>query len=234
MPPFWSDVARTTRLAVPLLLVCGAVQVAAVAALPRDVERWTSWALFFLVNYFLYRIALFDLPAPYLAMHIPGAPHEAPFGFFYVFMLLLWVLRVGSFVVIFVFYSEVPDTSLHPSILVPFGLFWLALSVFGTLLPAAAAGRALSPAAALQAAEGRWTGVAINLFLVGGMGGAAILISSVVGEHWLDSLQAAPPFHYTVDTLLTALAWASLIPTVVVLTRAYRQGWPQDAAARPF
>jgi hypothetical protein len=233
LPPFWSDVARTTRLAVPLLLVCGAVQVAAVAALPRDLDGLTTWVLLPFVNYILYRIALFDLPAPYLTRLTSGAPPGAPFRFL-LSLALPFVLIVGAFVALYLISWPASGMGRMLLNLSLYGLFWLALSFFGTLLPAAAAGQRLSPAAALWAAEGRWTGVAINLFLVAGVGGAGILFAAFSGKFWLDSLQAAPPVHYTVDTLLTALAWASLIPTVVVLTRAYRQGWPQDAAARPF
>ena len=229
MPPFWSDLARTTRHAVPLLVGCGALQVAAVAALPRDLDFGTTLALLPAVNYVLYRIALFDLRAPYLSGFVPDAPPQAPVRFLLAMTLYLF-LSLGAFVALHRIIQPETGMGIQLTNLAFLGLIWLALSKFGTLLPAAAAARPLWPGAALRAAEGRWMGVAIDLFLVAGLGGAAILVAAFLGKARLEGLQAAPPLHYTVDTLLTALAWASLIPTVVVLTRAYWRAWSQGAA----
>jgi hypothetical protein len=197
----------------------------------------TALVLLPVVNYFLYRIALFDLRPPYLARFAQPkgqVPSEAIFRFTVVLSLPFLLSAFVAFLLPLITQPE-SDTGKDLIMLAILGVFWMALSVFGTLLPAVAARQPLSPRAALDAARGRWTGVAIQLFLVAGVMGATILIATTVGKYRLNELQAAPPFHYTVDILLNAFGWASQVPTVVILTRAYRQGWPQGTgvAANP-
>lgn len=231
MPTLWNDLARTFLRAVPLLLAFGAVQIAANAVLPYAHQGRVTWLLLPILNYFLYRIALFDLRAPYLARYAPPAakvPPETPIRFLLA-LLLPFLLSAGVFFVVWVFFLPESEKGRDLLLASGYGALWLALSIFGVLLPAAAAGQHLSFDTALRIARDNWTGVALQLFLLGALGGVAFLWAEFIGRRWLDDLQAAPPLHHTIDTLLAAVGMASQVPTVVILTRAYRQGWPQNA-----
>lgn len=231
MPTLWNDLARTFLRAVPLLLAFGALQIAANAVLPYALEGRVTWLLLPIINYFLYRIALFDLRAPYLARYAPRAekvPPEAPIRFLLA-LVLPFLLATG---VLFLLMVTIRPESENGGVVVTasgVGALWLALSIFGILLPAVAAGQPVSFDTALRVARKNWTGVALQLYLLGALGGAAFLWAEFMGREWLDDLQAAPPLHYMIDTLLAAVGFASQVPTVVILTRAYRQYWPQAA-----
>jgi hypothetical protein len=236
LPTLWNDLARTFLRAVPLLLAAGAAQIAACAVLPYALEGWVIWFLLLVVHYFLYRIALFDLRAPYLARYAPRAaavPPEAPIHFLLA-LSLPFLLSAGAFLVLAVITFPESETGQDLLLFSSLGASWIALSVFGTLLPAAAARQPLSVDTALRVASGNWTRVALLLFLLGAVGDTAVLLTGFIGRRWLDGLSAAAPFHHAVDILLAAFGWASQVPTVVVLTRAYRQGWPKVGAAERF
>lgn len=231
MPTLWNDLARTFLRALPLLLAFGTVQIAANAILPYALEGRVTWLLLPIVNYFLYRIALFDLRAPYLARYAPPADKVPPETLvrFLLALSLPFLLAAGVFLVLSVMTLPKSESGRDLLLTSGYGALWLALSIFGILLPAAAARQPLSFDTALRVARSNWTGVALQLFLLGALGGAAFLLAEYMGRRWLDDLQAAPPLHHMIDTMLAAIGWASQVPTVVILTRAYRQGWPQDA-----
>lgn len=234
MPPFWPDLARVTRRALPLLLAIAALHTLGHHALAREDRAWVIFALFPPATYLLYRIALFDLRAPCLAPFVrrqmPDLPREA----FLRFVLVLVLPFLIACAALFLLARVVQPDSREATTLVLFtvaGLFWLLLARLGTLLPAAAAGQPFSPRAALMAGRHTWTGVALQLYLIAGLGGLALFIAVAQAYHWLDRLQAAPPLHHTLDILITALGWANLIPTTVILTRAYTQAWPRPSGA---
>ena len=231
MPALWIDLAHTFRRAVPLLLALGAIHVAANTVLPYALEGWVPWVLLPVVNYFLYRIALFDLRAPYLASFAHQAPPEAIFRFLLV-LALPFVLAAGALVLLFLIIRPDNDPVNDLILLCALAVFWLVLSIFGTLLPATAALKPFSIDTALHVAASTWMNVALQLLLVAAVMGAVIIMVMVAGKDWLDDLPAAPPFHHAVDILLTAFGWASQVPAVVILTRAYRFGWPQPVPAR--
>jgi len=141
VPTLWNDLARTFLRAVPLLLAFGAVQIAANAVLPYALEGCVTWLLLPIINYFLYRIALFDLRAPYLARYAPPAatvPSEAPIRFLLA-LSLPFLLAAGVFLVLAVMTLPESETGRDLLLLSGVGALWLALSIFGILLPAAAA-----------------------------------------------------------------------------------------------
>lgn len=125
----------------------------------------------------------------------------------------------------------------EPSLFAPDHFFlWLMLFVmllaFGTLFPAAAESQPFSPGNALHVAKQTWRSVGLQLLLLPGLGGLLLLLFWRHSEVALDTMSLPQPLDFLAETVLTAIHSVTHVFTIVILTRAYRQGWPQTTSAR--
>jgi hypothetical protein len=215
--PFWTDLCRLLVRAAPLLVACAGLQLLATAQLSRSAAPWVILPLGVIVTYFLYRIALLDLPPPYLSRFTRSQHAQPPAEAFGRFVVALVVIFLPPFLVMELLSRlALPDLGRADTLLVMLvaGTLWLMLSVLGTLLPAAAAGAPLRPKATVRAMQHLWKGVAIQLFVATVFAVLALSIIIDRGFRLIDSLSAAPPLHVTIGVLLTAGAWATLVPVL--------------------
>ena len=117
-----------------------------------------------------------------------------------------------------------PATMLGVAVL----LAWPGLAIFGTLLPAAAAGQPLAPRRALAAARLTAATLAWQLPLLTGVSFALLLLLAQWAAPLILPFGMSGPATLLVEMLFTALGFLPSLVTAVLLSRAYARGWPRD------
>jgi hypothetical protein len=237
----FKEIAQNVKGAVPLLLGFAAVLVLLPMLFSGGTGgSGTSVVIWGILSYYLHRAALFDLGFNLLGKPVTRTeapvPPESIGRFLFLYLIFIGLSVVPALVVAFKIATPTEaskESFIGVILIVALPLMWVLLILFGTLFPAAAARQSLSPLAALRAARRTWWRIALQLLLLPFLYGVVMLFLLSKAYAWLEGSGLPMPVTVAVDILLTAVATVGQVLTVVVLTRAYRIGWPQTATAEP-
>jgi hypothetical protein len=114
-----------------------------------------------------------------------------------------------------------------PAIMVSaFGLAWIVLSLFGTILPAVIDHRPASLFMALQAARQRWFSLVQHLLVLVILPGSALQFLSLFRQGWQKRYSLPVPMQVASLFGFWLASFCLAAIATVILTRAYREGWP--------
>lgn len=237
VPSITSEIIKAIRVNFWMLVLYSAITTAFYAMFPeRASSSGGSFVVVTFLIYYLHRQVLFGFKLRASGKVIAPVGAEIPkdsVGRFILVSLLFTGIALVPGIVAAIKWAAVPghfdkQQFMGMLILVSIPTLWLLLSVFGTLLPAAASRQPFSVPRAWQA--GRKTGlvVAFQLLVFVGLSYAAVLALAMLVTWAFGSTLDAPPLSYAVGFIFGALFLLPSLITVVILVRAFNRAYPME------
>ncbi len=238
MPSVTSEIIKAIKNNFWLLLAFSAILTVFGEAFPNFHGNLAgSFGATVILIYFFHRQVLFDLRIPVFGKPVAPDSAKVPEN------------SMVRFILVSVFFIQIPLVAavaaatkwetvhggfesrqfVANSMVISAVLLWILLSVFGTLLPAAASRQPFSVPRAWQA--GRKTGlvVAFQLLVFVGLSYAAVFALAMLVTWAFGSTLDAPPLSYAVEIIFGALFLLPSLMTVVILVRAFKRAYPMSS-----